>query len=296
MPPYGACLLGSINLASLIDQPFANSAAVDEAALGRRVAIAVRLLDNIIDISHYPLKAQAKEARAKRRIGLGITGLADALIFEGLKLRFTTLDGKGPPIGWLSFKTPPTAPAPSWRTRRVPFHCSTAHAFLARPNVQRLDARGARGNQRMHGIRNGCLTSIAPTGTISLLAGNVSSGIEPVFGFSYKRRVLGDDGMPHEEVVQDFAYATYMRRFAKARLRADAGRVCRGQPADARRASRHAGRAATLCRQRHFKDHQLPGGAAVRSVSRHLCRSLCARPKRLHDLPAQRDHRRRFDS
>jgi ribonucleoside-diphosphate reductase alpha chain len=84
LPPYGACLLGSINLAALVAQPFSAHARIDLKALEARAAIAVRFLDNVIDVSRYPLPAQAKEARAKRRIGLGVTGLADALMFCGL--------------------------------------------------------------------------------------------------------------------------------------------------------------------------------------------------------------------
>jgi len=85
LPPHGACLLGSINLARLVDRPFTSEARLDEARLASLTATAVRLLDNAIDISNYPLPAQKEEAKAKRRIGLGVTGLADALILAGVR-------------------------------------------------------------------------------------------------------------------------------------------------------------------------------------------------------------------
>ena len=213
LPPYGACLLGSINLASLVEQPFAENAAIDEAALRKRVAVAVRLLDNIIDISCYPLKAQANEARAKRRIGLGITGLADALIFAGLN--YDSDAGRQKAARWMSIIQNAAYSASAGLAReKGAFPLFDRTAFLDRPNVQRLDA-DVRAEISTHGLRNGCLTSIAPTGTISLLAGNVSSGIEPVFGFAYKRRVLAVDGVAREENVEDFAYSRYLLRFGE---------------------------------------------------------------------------------
>ena len=85
LPPYGACLLGSVNLARFVNRPFESDAGIDEAALGKAVGTAVRFLDDVIEVSNYPLPEQVKEARAKRRIGLGITGLADALAMCGLR-------------------------------------------------------------------------------------------------------------------------------------------------------------------------------------------------------------------
>ncbi|MBX9682349.1 MAG: adenosylcobalamin-dependent ribonucleoside-diphosphate reductase [Hyphomicrobium sp.] len=207
LPPYGACLLGSINLARLVEKPFSPSAAIDLSKLAKRVSIAVRLLDNIIDVSRYPLAAQRHEAIAKRRIGLGITGLADALIFCGLG--YGTEAGRRKAAEWMA-AIQNTAYQASARLAKEkdPFPLYDGKAFLHRPNVQRLndDVQALIGR---HGIRNGCLTSIAPTGTISLLAGNVSSGIEPVFDFVYRRRVLGTDGMPHEQTIEDYAHKIY---------------------------------------------------------------------------------------
>lgn len=206
LPPYGACLLGSINLAALIRDPFQDRAALDMALLEKRVASAVRFLDNVIGISRYPLKAQAEEARAKRRIGLGITGLADALIFCGL--HYGTEGARAQAARWMAaIQNAAYRASALLAAEKGPFPLYDAQAFLARPNVLRLEP-DARALIAEHGIRNGCLTSIAPTGTISLLAGNVSSGVEPVFDFTYRRRVL-HEAAHVEETVEDFAYARY---------------------------------------------------------------------------------------
>lgn len=209
LPPFGACLLGSINLAALIEKPFTSDAEIDEDKLAARTAVAVRLLDNIIDISRYPLATQADEACAKRRIGLGITGLADALIFCGLP--YNSGEARAKAAHWMAvIQNAAYAASADLADAKGTFPLYDGDAFLERPNVRRLDAK-VRKKIAKHGARNGCLTSIAPTGTISLLAGNVSSGIEPVFGFAYRRRVLDASGVAREEGVQDFAYSTYIR-------------------------------------------------------------------------------------
>ena len=202
LPPYGACLLGSINLARLIERPFEEGATLDEAQLGDLTRTAVRLLDNVIDISRYPLPAQEQEARAKRRIGLGITGLADALLFCGAA--YGSSEAVALTRTWLG------------TIKREAYRASAALAaekgafplydpcMLERPNVASLDEE-TRALIAAHGLRNGCLTSIAPTGTTSLLAGNVSSGIEPVFAYSYTRKIRQGDGSMREEQVEDYA-------------------------------------------------------------------------------------------
>ncbi|MEQ1651860.1 MAG: adenosylcobalamin-dependent ribonucleoside-diphosphate reductase [Hyphomicrobium sp.] len=208
LPPYGACLLGSINLASLVEKPFTREAAINEQKLADRVAVAVRMLDNVIDLSRYPLAAQAAEAKAKRRIGLGLTGLADALIF--LELSYDSDAARAKARQWMAvIQNAAYAASAALAQEKGTFPLFDGAAFLKRPNVLRLDDN-VREQIAKHGVRNGCLTSIAPTGTISLLAGNVSSGIEPVFGFTYKRRIVGPDGTAREEVVDDFAYRAFV--------------------------------------------------------------------------------------
>ena len=217
LPPFGACLLGSINLARLIEDPFTNRARLDLAKLEERVRLAVRFLDNVIDISNYPLKAQRKEARSKRRIGLGVTGLADGLILMGK--RYGTREAADLAGGWMAaIQRAAYLASTELAAEKGAFPLFNSQRFVESPNVSTLDAPTRPAIAR-HGIRNGCLTSIAPTGTISLLAGNVSSGIEPVFDFIHRRRILGKSGAAHEEKVEDYAHALFRRQFgASAQL------------------------------------------------------------------------------
>lgn len=206
LPPYGACLLGSINLAALVDNPFEESASVNDAALAELTGTAIRFLDNIIDISRYPLPEQDAEAKAKRRIGLGITGLADALLFCGKAY------GSDAAVEltkrWLTVIRDAAYRASALLAQEkgaFPFYDV---AILDAPNLQALP-EDIRTLVSEHGLRNGCLTSIAPTGTTSLLAGNISSGVEPVFAYSYQRRILNPDGSARQEAVEDYAWRVW---------------------------------------------------------------------------------------
>jgi len=210
LPPYGACLLGSINLARLIEAPFTPEARLDETRLEALTATAVRFLDNAIDVSNYPLDAQRQEAKAKRRIGLGVTGLADALILCGA--RYGTPEAAALAKRWMGrIERAAYLASAGLAGEKGAFPLYDAERFLAAPNVRRLPEE-VRTAIATNGIRNGLLTSIAPTGTISLLAGNVSSGIEPVFDFRYERRVLERDGGTRIEQVEDYAHALYRER------------------------------------------------------------------------------------
>jgi ribonucleoside-diphosphate reductase alpha chain len=204
LPPYGACMLGSINLTRVIDQPFEKDARLDEARLQELVRVAVRFLDNIIDISAYPLKQQQHEAKAKRRIGLGITGLADALVMCGERYGDeTSLQLASRWMGLIQ-NTAYLASSDLAREKGA-FPLYDAKQHLASPAFDGLKKAVVK-NIEKHGLRNGLLTSIAPTGTISLLAGNVSGGIEPVFDLSYTRTIRDENGSGHEEQVEDYAY------------------------------------------------------------------------------------------
>ncbi len=216
LPPYGACLLGSINLAKLVRHPFADDAAVDMAELERLVGTAVRMMDNAIDVSRFPLEAQAQEARAKRRIGLGVTGLADALIF--CRARYGAPRSLELIRTWLAAISHAAYRASVELAReKGPFPLYDMNPYLSRPHIQALppDIYNA---IAAHGIRNALLTSIAPTGTISLFADNVSSGIEPVFAFSYTRKILQPDGSRREETVSDYALRVYRAKFGEGAL------------------------------------------------------------------------------
>jgi ribonucleoside-diphosphate reductase alpha chain len=213
LPPYGACLLGSINLARLVDRPFEAGAEVDEAALADLTRTAVRMLDNVIDVSRFPLPAQAEEAVAKRRLGLGVTGLADALVFCGAPYggdRAVALVDR-----WLGIIKRESYRASAELAAEKGVFPLYDVAMLERPNLAGLDRQTLKLIRR-HGLRNGCLTSIAPTGTTSLLAGNVSSGIEPVFAYSYVRKVRQADGSSREEAVEDYALSVWTRLHGEA--------------------------------------------------------------------------------
>lgn len=206
LPAYGACLLGSINLARMVPSPFEPGAGLDEARLATLTRTAVRFLDNVIDISRYPLEAQEIEAKAKRRIGLGVTGLADALIFCGA--RYGEAGGVDLTRRWLGvIKQEAYRASAELAAEKGSFPLYDAQ-ILERPNLLSLDEE-TRALIARHGLRNGCLTSIAPTGTTSLLAGNVSSGIEPVFAFAYSRKVRQPDGSSRQEAVEDYALSVW---------------------------------------------------------------------------------------
>ena len=209
LPPYGACLLGSVNLAQFISQPFTADAGLDEKALARTVRLAVRMLDNAIEVSHYPLPRQEGEARAKRRLGLGLTGLADALAM--CQVRYGGERAAKLAERWMKIISHSAYDASAGLAReRGAFDLYDGDRFLAADNVRRLPGKIRRKIAR-YGIRNGLLTSIAPAGTISLLAGNVSSGIEPVFSTSYERAILNDDGSRTTVQVTDFAVNAWYR-------------------------------------------------------------------------------------
>lgn len=209
LPPYGTCLLGSVNLAALVLRPFEADAALDEGALEEVTATAVRMLDDVIDVSGFPLPAQREEAVAKRRIGLGVTGLADALIMLGV--RYGSDHAVALVERWLGrLRRAAYLASVELAREKGPFPLFDAGLYLAGETIQALDD-DVRAAIAEHGIRNALLTSIAPTGTISLYADNVSSGIEPVFAFTATRRVVQADGTTREELVADHAWRLYRR-------------------------------------------------------------------------------------
>jgi ribonucleoside-diphosphate reductase alpha chain len=167
------------------------------------VATAVRMMDNVVDASRFPLEAQAREAEQKRRIGLGVTGLADALLMVGLK--YGSDEAAAQTDAWLKLIARASYLASvELAKEKGAFPLFDADAYLNSGNMLQMDD-DVRAEIKEHGIRNALLTSIAPTGTISLYAGNVSSGIEPVFAYAYKRKVLQKDGSRTEEEVVDYA-------------------------------------------------------------------------------------------
>lgn len=204
LPPFGACLLGSFNLVKYIHNPF--FASFDWDLFRRDIRIAVRAMDRVVDIASYPLPEQEHEAKSKRRMGLGVTGLANAL--EALGFPYGT-------DGFLAFQADVLRVLRDEAYRasielaieRGPFPALDREAFLASGFALTLPAP-IRDLIRLHGIRNSHLLSIAPTGTISLCADNVSSGIEPVFSLRQRRIINTEDG-PVELPLVDYGLAHF---------------------------------------------------------------------------------------
>jgi ribonucleoside-diphosphate reductase alpha chain len=211
LPPYGACLLGSVNLARLVTDPFGDTANLDEDALAQLVKTSVRMMDNVIDISRFPLPEQQHEAKSKRRIGLGITGLADALIMCGA--RYGATDGVRLTRAWMkAIQRAAYLASAALAAEKGAFPLYNKEKYLGSEAIQALD-EDVRTAIAEHGVRNALVTSVAPTGTISLFADNVSSGLEPVFSFKYNRHILMEDGTRREEEVSDYAYRLFRREF-----------------------------------------------------------------------------------
>ncbi|HET8727345.1 MAG TPA: adenosylcobalamin-dependent ribonucleoside-diphosphate reductase [Alphaproteobacteria bacterium] len=211
LPPYGACLLGSVNLARLVREPFTAGARLDLDRLREIVPVAVRMMDNVVDVSGFPLPAQAEEARAKRRIGLGVTGLADALIMVGV--RYGSPESVRLTEEWLAaIRHAAYLASTELAAEKGPFPLYDKTGFLDRSMIRSLPPE-VRKAVAKHGVRNALVTSIAPTGTISLFADNVSSGIEPVFAYDYSRNVLLPDGSRRAERVTDYAYRLHRETF-----------------------------------------------------------------------------------
>jgi ribonucleoside-diphosphate reductase alpha chain len=209
LPPYGACLLGSMNLARFVVDPFTPQARLDTERLARLVPDAVRMMDNIVDISRFPLPEQQHEAKAKRRIGLGVTGLADALIMCGL--RYGAPDAVAATGAWFAtIQRAAYLASAALAAEKGAFPLFERDKYLEGETIAALDP-DIRDAIAEHGMRNSHLTSVAPTGTISLFADNVSSSLEPVFSFRYTRNVLMPNGTRREEEVSDYAYRAYRR-------------------------------------------------------------------------------------
>ena len=216
LPPYGACLLGSINMAKLVKNPFEANAELDPKALDDLVRMAVRMMDNVVDASRFPLPEQEAEARAKRRIGLGVTGLADALLMMGL--RYGAPEAAAQTETWMkAIARSAYLASVDLAKEKGAFPLFDADKYLASGTMRAMD-EDVRQAIKAHGIRNALLTSIAPTGTISLYAGNVSSGIEPVFAYAYTRKVLQKDGSRTEEEVVDYAVQLWREKFGQKPL------------------------------------------------------------------------------
>ena len=210
LPPYGACDLGSLNLPCFVHDAFEQNARLDSDALMQATMLAVRFLDNVIDLSRFPLPEQADRAHHTRRIGLGITGLADALIMLGHRYDSDAARETARDIMKTVCRTAYRA-STALAAEKGSFPDLNTNAYLQSPFIRRLpaDTRDAIAN---HGIRNSHLLAIAPAGTISLLANNISSGIEPVFAARTRRTVIDSNSRPHEYELADHALQLWAMR------------------------------------------------------------------------------------
>jgi ribonucleoside-diphosphate reductase alpha chain len=208
LPDYGCCCLGSVNLTACVIAPFTGDARFDMDLLARVTRTGVRMLDNVLTATQWPLPEQAREAEAKRRLGLGFTGLGDALIMLGL--RYDAPEGREMAAGIARLmRDEAYACSVKLAQERGAFPLFDANQYLASGFAARLP-EDLRGQIRRHGIRNSHLTSIAPTGTISLaFADNASNGIEPAFSWFYQRTKRMADGGRKDYIVEDHAYRVY---------------------------------------------------------------------------------------
>jgi ribonucleoside-diphosphate reductase alpha chain len=203
LPPDGACNLGSLNLTRFVLSPFTPAARIDFEGLADTARVAVRMLDNVIDASRYPLHRQAENARGSRRIGLGVTGLADALVMLGVAYGGDrSLAIAADIMRHICHAAYCASIALAKEKGSFPYF--DRDKYLQGAFIRSLP-EDIRNGIAMQGIRNSHLIAIAPTGTISLLAGNVSNGLEPIFAASYVRNVLAEDGTPKEFVLTDHA-------------------------------------------------------------------------------------------
>ena len=209
LPAYGCCCLGSIDLTRFVLDPFEPAARFDDQRFTQVAGVAVRMLDNVLDTTVWPLAQQQRQAIDKRRVGLGFTGLGDALVMLGLAYGTPEARAEARRIAELMRDAAYAASVELARERGA-FPAFDAERYLSRGTfASRLPAH-LREQIRQHGIRNSHLLSIAPTGTISLaFADNVSNGIEPAFSWSYQRKKRMPDGSTKEYAVEDHAWRLY---------------------------------------------------------------------------------------
>ena len=209
LPAYGCCCLGSLNLTKFVQAPFSSKASFDLDSFAKTAAVGVRMLDNVLDLSTWPLPQQATEAAAKRRIGVGVTGLGDALIMLGLRydsqsardMTATLLDTLRDACYHASIDL---------AIERGAFPVFDADKYLSGASFATRLPDDVQSRIRVHGIRNSHLLSIAPTGTISLaFADNASNGVEPPFSWTYNRKKRLADGGSRLYSVEDHAWRLY---------------------------------------------------------------------------------------
>ena len=209
LPPYGCCCLGSINLTLFVRDAFSDKASFDFDGFAEVVRVSTRMLDNVLDATHWPLERQAQEAANKRRVGLGFTGLGDTLAM--LRLRYDKPEARALASRISEFMRD-TAYLASVELAKERGACPlfNAELYLSGGNFASRLPNDVKNEIRNHGLRNSHLLSIAPTGTISLaFADNASNGIEPPFSWTYNRKKRMPDGTLKEYAVEDYAWRLY---------------------------------------------------------------------------------------
>ncbi|MDC8785381.1 adenosylcobalamin-dependent ribonucleoside-diphosphate reductase [Roseateles koreensis] len=213
LPAYGCCCLGSVNLTTFVRDPFGADAHFDAEGFAEVCRVATRMLDNVLDVTPWPLPAQQQEARNKRRVGLGFTGLGDALVMLGLRYDSEAARAMARHISEVMRDAAYSASA-DLAVERGGFPLFNADLYLSGGNFASRLPQGIKDKIRAQGLRNSHLLSIAPTGTISLaFADNASNGIEPAFSWSYTRKKRMPDGGYKEYAVEDHAWRLYRHMF-----------------------------------------------------------------------------------
>ena len=209
LPPYGCCCLGSIDLTRMVKNPFSHHAGFDYEPFKQLVRTAVRMLDNVLDVTAWPLPEQQQEAHNKRRVGLGFTGLGDALVMLGLRYDTDEARDFAADITRI-MRDEAYLASVDLAQERGAFPLLDAEKYLAAPRFASRLPDELKDKIRRHGIRNSHLLSIAPTGTISLaFADNASNGIEPAFSWFYTRKKRMPDGTSKDYPVEDHAWRVF---------------------------------------------------------------------------------------
>ena len=209
LPPYGCCCLGSIDLTRFIKQPFSAGTSFDFEHFEKTVATSIRMLDNVLEVTAWPLPQQHQEAMAKRRVGLGFTGLGDALIMLGLRYDTQAARDMAARISE-GMRDAAYRASVELAKERGAFPLFSADLYLSGTSFAARLPEDIKALIRKNGIRNSHLLSIAPTGTISLaFADNASNGIEPPFSWTYTRKKRMPDGTLQEFPVEDHAWRRY---------------------------------------------------------------------------------------
>ena len=209
LPPYGCCCLGSVDLTHFVQRPFEADADFDDAAFAEVCAVATRMLDNVLDVTVWPLPQQQEEARNKRRVGLGFTGLGDALVMLGLRYDTEPARAMARRIS-ATMRDAAYSASADLAAERGPFPLFNADLYLSRGSFASRLPQPVKDKVRAQGLRNSHLLSIAPTGTISLaFADNASNGIEPAFSWSYTRKKREPDNSFKHYSVEDHAWRLY---------------------------------------------------------------------------------------